>query len=215
METSDSLTCSYPFKEDGNETPITTSSSQLDNHFGIQLQRSSTGSSDNDVKQSAEEAAQTSEPFSWQHPSKEDLTYQLRRSLISDCEDAEGDDPLLHSLDLIEDELDTHATELLPLSFRLALEQNLFGWSHLVSDILVGHVLFISAVAFLTYYLISWICLNNSRHPILEWLHLYSPDTSTTSGGQPIWGSTNTFCALRTSLTVVSAILTFRTIRRR
>jgi hypothetical protein len=163
----------------------------------------------------------------------------LHRETINDDEDAEGDDPLLHTLDRLEDEIDTHTTDMLPLSIQLALEQNLFGWQNLTADIL-SHVLFTGGAAFLAYYFTSWLLLNNAHHPILQWFQWYtrveSESSSTSSaaaaaaadgklGGAnnvvtvdvvPIWDmSRQWFEIIRNCATVLAAIVAFRTVRRR
>lgn len=145
----------------------------------------------------------------------------LHSENINDEEDAEGDDPILYKLDRLEDEIDTHTTDMLPLSVQLALEQNLFGWSNLTADIF-NHLLFTLGAALVAYYFTSWLLLNNSHHPILQWLQWYTREEASASSdgtkvfGEPIWNmSRHLFEIIRTFITITAAVIAFRTVRRR
>ena len=61
----------------------------------------------------------------------------------------------LSQIDILEDDFDefTHK-KLLPVPIQIALEENIFGWSHLLSDVL-GHILYPLISAVFTYQAIS------------------------------------------------------------
>jgi hypothetical protein len=66
-------------------------------------------------------------------------------------EEPAAEEKLLQVMDHVEDEWDELAyDQLVPLEVRLALEEQVFGWSHLTSDIL-GHVFFTLGAFFLAF----------------------------------------------------------------
>lgn len=72
----------------------------------------------------------------------------------NDSSDDDDKDPLMEVIDRIEDEVDHTWEELVPLEVKLALEERVFGWSHLTSDIL-GHVFFTVAAYSLVFFLLT------------------------------------------------------------
>uniref|UniRef100_A0A7S4VYF9 Uncharacterized protein n=1 Tax=Ditylum brightwellii TaxID=49249 RepID=A0A7S4VYF9_9STRA len=69
------------------------------------------------------------------------------------------EDVVISAIDHIEDEIDAHAyDDFIPLNVRIALEENVFGWSHLMSDIF-GHIFFTLSAYFITYQMVTWIML--------------------------------------------------------
>lgn len=110
-------------------------------------------------------------------------------------------------MDYLEDEIDGHTyDDLIPLQIRMALEDQVFGWDHFVSNIL-GHVGFTVGSYLLTFWLITFVVLHEvpwgQQHH--DGIKLNNP-----------WGMPHElFSFIRTSLSVGSAISTFRTIRRR
>lgn len=104
-------------------------------------------------------------------------------------DDEEVEERILKVVDQVEDEWDDMAyDQLVPLEIKLALEQNLFGWSHLTSDIL-GHVVF-TVGAFFIIYTIASLHIFQTTHT--AWIH-----------------------QLRLLLSVIAACATFRMVRRR
>jgi len=89
------------------------------------------------------------ETHSQQHTSTQDSPRRRPRS------GSTAEEQILNVVDQIEDDWDEHTYEdLVPLEIKLAIEQNVFGWSHLTSDI-AGHIFFtVGAFAFV--YLILW-----------------------------------------------------------
>lgn len=84
---------------------------------------------------------------------------ELTASSASTADDrsatAAPEEKILSLVDQMEDEFEEHTyEELLPIEIKLAIEKNVFGWSHLTSNIL-GHVAF-TAGAFGIVYLILW-----------------------------------------------------------
>lgn len=68
----------------------------------------------------------------------------MQQSAVSTSPSKPGtaEEQFLNVVDRIEDDWDEHTyEELVPLDIKLAIEENVFGWSHITSDIL-GHVLF-------------------------------------------------------------------------
>jgi hypothetical protein len=60
-------------------------------------------------------------------------------------------------MDLLEDEMEVHAYEdLVPLEVKLALEENVFGWTHLTSSVL-GHTAFTLGAYWLVYQGVTWL----------------------------------------------------------
>jgi len=139
-----------------------------------------------------------------------------------DEEDDDSIDPAMELFDFIEDEIDGHAyDDLVPLPVRLALEENVFGWSHLFTDI-VGHILYTAGGYSIAFWTITWLLLRRV------------PDAEGGDGGcdasrircafyrrtppdyEPILGiSFEFFVVLRGILSALSAINAFRTVRRR
>ena len=72
---------------------------------------------------------------------------------------------LLEVMDRIEDELNLTYEELVPLEVKLALEDKVFGWSHLTSDIL-GHVVYTLGAYTLVYLFITHVIHRPERMPI-------------------------------------------------
>lgn len=103
-------------------------------------------------------------------------------------------------VDRIEDQVEAHAYEdLVPLEIKLALENRIFGWSHLTSNIL-GHIIY-TAGSFLFAYLV-----------VTQLHHFYH---SQKHGNAHIHDDDVWFKALRIFVSVCFALQTFRTIRRR
>ena len=99
---------------------------------------------------------------------------------------------LQEMIDLIEDEVEAHAyDDLVPLDVQLALEDKVFGWTHLTSSI-VGHTLFTYGSYWLTF---QWITVVYDHLAITE---------------EMVWATW-----LRTCLCVFAALATFRMVRRR
>jgi len=135
--------------------------------------------------------------------------------------DEEDDDPIMEVMDYLEDEIDEHTyDELIPLQIRMALEDQVFGWDHFLSNIL-GHVGFTVGSYLLCFWVVTFVVLRelpwgNYRHG------LAGDDGTALAGATAIahsnnpWGLPHTlFSILRTALSLTSAISTFRTIRRR
>ena len=110
---------------------------------------------------------------------------------------------------------------MVPLPVRLALEENVFGWSHLFSDIL-GHILYTAGGYSIAFWFLTWLLL------------VRVPDAEGGDGGcdggmfrcafyrrtppdyKPILGvSFEFFVVIRGMLSTFSAINAFRTVRRR
>jgi len=132
--------------------------------------------------------------------------------------DEEIDDPIMEVMDYLEDEIDEHTyDELIPLQIRMALEDQVFGWDHFLSNIL-GHVSFTLGIYLLCFWVVTFVVLRelpwgNNDHGV----DLVDDATSSklAHSNNP-WGIPHTlFSILRTSLSLFSAISTFRTIRRR
>ena len=98
------------------------------------------------------------------------------------------EEKILQVVDHVEDEWEERAyNAAVPLEIKLALEHNVFGWSHLSSDIL-GHCLFTGAAFVVVYAVLSW------PGSVLQSL-------------VPVW--------LRWVLSVAAAASSFRMVRRR
>ena len=109
-------------------------------------------------------------------------------------------------MDYLEDEIDEHTyDDLIPLQIRMALEDQVFGWDHFLSNIL-GHVGFTVGSYLLTFCLITFIVLRE-----LPWHHYDHEIRNNNPWGMPH----ELFSFVRTTLSIGSAISTFRTIRRR
>ena len=143
---------------------------------------------------------------------------------VDEGEEDEEDsvDPLMEAFDFLEDEIDGHAyDDLVPLPVRLALEENVFGWSHLFSDIL-GHILYTAGGYSIAFWFLTWFLLRRV------------PDAEGGDGGcdgsmfrcafyrrtppdyEPVLGvSFEFFVVLRGIMSTFSAINAFRTVRRR
>jgi hypothetical protein len=77
----------------------------------------------------------------------------LRLSEMQSAQDpAEvAEEQILKAIDRLEDEWDEHTYEdIVPLEIKLALEERIFGWSHLVSAF-IGYTLFTASAFILTY----------------------------------------------------------------
>ena len=62
-------------------------------------------------------------------------------------------------MDYLEDEIDEHTyDDLIPLQIRMALEDQVFGWDHFLSNIL-GHVGFTVGSYLLTFWMITFVVL--------------------------------------------------------
>jgi hypothetical protein len=98
-------------------------------------------------------------------------------------------------MDRLEDEMEAHAYEdLVPLEVKLALEDKVFGWTHLSSSFF-GHVAFTMGAYYFVYELCSFLCENDlcfrvDRNPAY-------------------------FDFLRVALGLWAAIATYRMVRRR
>jgi hypothetical protein len=112
-------------------------------------------------------------------------------------------------MDYLEDEIDEHTyDDLIPLQIRMALEDQVFGWDHFLSNIL-GHVGFTVGSYLLTFWMITFVVLRE-----VPWGH-YEHDDDSVRTNSP-WGMPHElFSFIRTALSLGSAISTFRTIRRR
>ena len=109
-------------------------------------------------------------------------------------------------MDYLEDEIDEHTyDDLIPLQIRMALEDQVFGWDHFLSNIL-GHVGFTVGSYLLTFWLITFIVLRE-----VPWHHYDHEIRNNNPWGMPH----ELFSFVRTTLSIGSAISTFRTIRRR
>ena len=103
-------------------------------------------------------------------------------------------------VDRIEDQVEAHAYEdLVPLEVKLALENRIFGWSHLTSNIL-GHIIYTAGSFLLAYFALTQVHLFYHQHKHGD-AHFQDDD---------IW-----FKAARIAISSVCAFNTFRTIRRR
>ena len=79
------------------------------------------------------------------------------------------EEQVLELIDRIEDDWDKATyEELVPLDIRLAVEDKIFGWTHLTSDVL-GHMIF-TLGAFLVVYLILWYPTERFHVPWIRWL---------------------------------------------
>jgi len=104
----------------------------------------------------------------------------------------------------------------IPLQLRMALEDQVFGWDHFLSNIL-GHVIYTLGSYLIAFWVITFVVLREA-----PWGHhadaadsCASDDGCPGSGNSP-WGMPHTtFSLLRTSMSLASAVSTFRTIRRR
>lgn len=95
-------------------------------------------------------------------------------------------------IDRIEDEVEVHAyDDLVPLDIKLALEDKVFGWTHLTSSI-IGHIFFTGGAYWLTFQIVS-----------------------IAFGHAPITNMEAWVSWLRTFLCLWAAITTFRMVRRR
>ena len=145
-----------------------------------------------------------------------DLSMMMMGSIPEEqASDEENEDPIMEAMDKIEDEIDGHAyDELIPLQIRMALEDQIFGWDHFLSNIL-GHVGFTVGSYLITFWIISYIVLRE-----VPWKH-YASSTgeeekeSLQSRSMPFGMSHEFFSFVRTALSLASAVSTFRTIRRR
>jgi len=130
-------------------------------------------------------------------------TSNKKLSIILEEDNEENDnehDPLLEVMDLIEDEVDHYGyDDLVPLQVKLALEETVFGWSNLMSDIF-GHIVFTLGYYLLMYALVTQICWKRDK----EGDYIL------------IWGmSDELFGTIRAVLSIVAGFNGFRTVRRR
>jgi hypothetical protein len=108
-------------------------------------------------------------------------------------------------MDFIEDEIDGHTyDELIPLQLRMALEDQIFGWDHFLSSI-VGHIVYTVGSYLLAFWIITYIVQRQ-----VPWGH-YDATTKSNPWHMPH----GVFAFIRTTISLSSALSTFRTIRRR
>ena len=117
---------------------------------------------------------------------------------------------LMEVMDFLEDEIDEHTyDDLIPLQIRMALEDQVFGWDHFLSNIL-GHVVYTVGSYLLTFWLITFVVLHE-----VPWGR-HAEDDPSRGGPNSPWGMPHgLFSFVRTALSLGSAVSTFRTIRRR
>jgi hypothetical protein len=103
---------------------------------------------------------------------------------------------IIKAVDRFEDQVEDRAyEELVPLHVKLALEDKVFGWSHLSSSI-VGHVLITIGAYYLSY-------LSLGSLELWDLQHFYATDVLSAA------------CSIRTIISLVLALATFRFVRRR
>jgi hypothetical protein len=109
---------------------------------------------------------------------------------------------LLDVVDRIEDTVEATAYEdLIPLEVKLALENRIFGWSHLTSNIL-GHIFYTTGSFLLTYFILTEL-------HYLYHVHLRKHE-------DPAHAEMETwFLSMRWAISAFVAINTFRMVRRR
>lgn len=96
-------------------------------------------------------------------------------------------------MDRIEDEVEVHAyDDLVPLEIKLALEDKVFGWTHLTSSV-IGHILFTSGAYWLTF---QFVTITMNRISMKISMSDWAP-----------W--------VRSFLCLWAAVATFRMVRRR
>ncbi len=118
----------------------------------------------------------------------------------------------LKHMDNIEDEFDelTHK-RLLPIDLQIALEEGVFGWSHLMTDVL-GHIFYPIGSAWITYKIITFVYFSFGLP--LELPADNGEDDNVTqveSNEALVWF----LGALRNVWTFASLVVTYRTVRRR
>ena len=112
-------------------------------------------------------------------------------------------------MDFLEDEIDGHTyDDLIPLQLRMALEDQVFGWDHLASNIL-GHLGFTVGSYLLTFWVITFVVLRQA-----PWGGTGGDDPHPRSNN-PLGMPHGLFALLRTTISVGAAISAFRTVRRR
>lgn len=125
--------------------------------------------------------------------------------------------PLLDVVDRIEDQVEAHVYEdLVPLEVKLALENRIFGWSHLTSNIL-GHVTYTAGSFLIAYFTLTQVYLfyhNHKRHGEGQEYDNTHNDTGSARSSH-ILDDDYWFKAIRFAVSAVCAFNTFRTIRRR
>jgi hypothetical protein len=147
-------------------------------------------------------------------------------------EDSTPEEMLLEAVDRIEDEIDEWSFKhVVPLPIRLFFENYVFGWTHLCSDIL-GHILYPLLCSLMTYYLYTWLIFgfggkqgeSSVFSKLLDIVSRLSDDVQGKSHDiSPHPKQLHNFISthdsslrlLRVLLTVSTAIITFRTVRRR
>ena len=120
----------------------------------------------------------------------------------------------LTHIDTIEDEFDelTHK-RLLPVNLQIALEENVFGWSNLMSDIL-GHIFYPLISAWVTYKVITF-CYDSFGLLKTAETNDDSLDSLDLTQVQANQGFDTFLIGLRNIWTLASLITTYRTVRRR
>jgi len=140
---------------------------------------------------------------------------------IREEEDDDDDDPLMEAMDNLEefeDEIDEHTyDDLIPLQLRMALEDQVFGWDHFMS-IFLGHIIYTLGSYLVTFWLITFVVLHEVPWGTPSGEGGGGEDDTCGSGcskSNP-WGMPHSvFAFLRTSLSLLASVSTFRTIRRR
>jgi len=83
--------------------------------------------------------------------------------LQNDLDETNIQEQLFSALNQIEDELDEHTyKEIVPLSIRIQLENQIFGWTHLYS-IFFGHIFYTMSAYFVTFWLLSYLGLKHMQ----------------------------------------------------
>ena len=102
---------------------------------------------------------------------------------------------LMEVMDFLEDEIDEHTyDDLIPLQIRMALEDQVFGWDHFLSNIL-GHVVYTVGSYLLTFWLITFVVLHE-----VPWGRHVEDDPSRGGPNSP-WGMPpGLFSFVRTAL---------------
>ena len=83
--------------------------------------------------------------------------------LANDVDETNIQEQLFSTLNQIEDNLDEHTyKEIVPLSIRIQLENQVFGWTHLCS-IFMGHLFYTLSAYFAVFWLVSYLGLKHVR----------------------------------------------------
>mmetsp|Transcript_26181 Transcript_26181/g.62210 ORF Transcript_26181/g.62210 Transcript_26181/m.62210 type:complete len:1015 (+) Transcript_26181:173-3217(+) len=147
----------------------------------------------------------------------EECTTTRTRTMRTD--DPNGRQQILEVMDFLEEETDGHTCDdLIPLQLRMALEDQVFGWNHFLSNIL-GHVAYTLGSYLITFWIITFVVLREvpwGGHHADNAGSCASDDGCQSGGDNRPWGMPHTtFSLLRTCISLASAVSTFRTIRRR